>query len=370
MSKKIAFVFGTRPEIIKLAPIIWECEKNDIPFVLIHCGQHYSQDMEGVFFEKLSLPDPKYKFSIGNQNLHGHGMQTGTLLMKVEEVLRVESPDVVVVQGDTNSVLAGALAAVKMPVREDGSRCSVAHVEAGLRSYDRTMPEEINRIIVDHISDVLFAPTEIQKNILLKEGIDQKKIFVVGNTIVDTVHEVSRSVVSENKVLAKHNLKSGGYILLTLHRQENVDYKETLSGILDGIRLVSEHASLPVILPIHPRTANKLKEFDLSLPENVMLMPPVDYHECIELEKNSSIILTDSGGIQEEACILNIPCVTLRTTTERPETVNVGANYIAGVIAEDIFSAYLKMKAVDKDWQQPFGDGRSGESILKILLDS
>ncbi|CAB3289173.1 UDP-N-acetylglucosamine 2-epimerase [Methanocaldococcus lauensis] len=362
---KFTIVLGTRPEIIKLSPIIRVLEKTNIDWNIIHTNQHYSENMDKIFFDELNLPKPKYNLGIGSGT---HGEQTGKMLIKVERVLLKEKPNVVIVQGDTNTVLSGALAASKLKIK-------IAHVEAGLRSFDRNMPEEINRVLTDHISDYLFAPTDIAKNNLLREGIKENKIFVVGNTIVDaTLQNLKIAEKNENVKKFFNTLKNNGdYFLLTLHRSENVDNKKRLKNIIEGILYLTKIYDEHIIFPIHPRTKKRLEEFNLlnklKNNEKINIIEPVGYLEFLMLEKNAKLILTDSGGIQEEACILKTPCITLRDNTERPETLSVGANILVGDDKEKLINAVNIMLNKNRNWENPFGDGKSGEKIVKILID-
>jgi len=244
MSQKIAIVLGTRPEIIKMSPVIRECTKRAVDYFILHTGQHYTYNLDKVFFEQLELPDAKYNLDVGSGS---HGAQTGTILRGIEDVLIQEKPDVVLVEGDTNTVLAGALAATKLHIQ-------VGHVEAGLRSYDRTMPEEINRVLADHCSDYLFAPTEKSKQILLGEGIPTARIVVTGNTVVDAVYQNLSICEGRTNPLHELGLVSGEYFLATAHRQENVDIKARFESILSGLERVAGAFGLPVIYPIHPRS--------------------------------------------------------------------------------------------------------------------
>lgn len=353
---KIAIVVGTRPEIIKMSPIIRECEKYELDFFILHTGQHYSYNMDRVFFEQLELPDPEYNLDVGS-GLHGE--QTGKILIEIEKVLLKEKPNVVLVEGDTNTVIAGALAASKLHIR-------VGHVEAGLRSYDRYMPEEINRVVADHISDFLFAPTEKSKNILLGEGIEPKKIFVTGNTIVDSVYQNLDLADKKMNILNELDLKPKHYFLVTTHRQENVDDKERFKGILQGLNRLYEIYNLPIIYPIHPRSRKMMDRFGFDS-GNVNLIEPIDFLSFLQLENNARVVLTDSGGVQEETCILGCPCVTLRDTTERPETLDVGSNVLAGVDPNKIVECVSLMFNRKKKWENPFGDGTAGEKIVNIL---
>ena len=353
--KKIAIVLGTRPEIIKMSPVIRACEENGIDYFILHTGQHYSYNMDRVFFEQLKLREAKYNLDVGSGT---HAEQTGKILVGVEKILMKEKPNVVLVEGDTNTVLAGALAAAKVNIR-------IGHVEAGLRSFDRRMPEEINRILTDHCSDFLFAPTEIAKENLIYEGIPKSKIFITGNTIVDAVFQ-NLEVARDNRILNKLNLKAKNYFLVTAHRQENVDVKGRFEGILRGLKMIAEEFELPIIYPVHPRARKMMSHFHL-VADGVSFIDPVDYLSFLNLESNAKLILTDSGGVQEEACILGVPCVTLRDNTERPETLEVGSNIIVGTTPEKILIGVRSMLNKNNSWKNPFGDGKAGRRIVEIL---
>jgi UDP-N-acetylglucosamine 2-epimerase (non-hydrolysing) len=353
---KAAIILGTRPEIIKMSPVIRELERQELDYFILHTGQHYSYSMDRLFFEELDLPEPKYNLDVGSGT---HAEETAKMLIGVETVLLEEKPDVILVEGDTNSVLAGALAAVKLGVK-------IGHVEAGLRSYDRGMPEETNRVLTDHMSDFLFAPTESAKRNLLREGIPHSKIFVTGNTIVDVAVQNSGLLNTPSDTLNDVSAEDSDYFLVTAHRQENVDDRERFQGILDGMRLIRDKFGLPLIYPIHPRAKKKISEFALN-PEGVTLIEPVGHLSFLRLESRAKLILTDSGGIQEEACILGVPCVTLRDNTERPETLEVGSNVLAGTRPEEIVKMTRLMLGKSKSWKNPFGDGKAGRTIIKIL---
>lgn len=357
----IVIILGTRPEIIKMSPIIRECEKQHIDYFILHTGQHYSYNMDKVFFDQLSLPDAKYNLDTGSGM---HGEQTARMLTGIEKVLLKETPDAVLVQGDTNTVLAGALSACKLHIK-------VGHVEAGLRSYDRQMPEEINRVLTDHCSDYLFAPTEKSRQILLKEGIANEKIFVTGNTVVDAVYQNLKQ--AKNNVLLDLGFKQKGYILVTVHRQENVDSFKRFKSIIDGINLVTKELDMPAIYPIHPRSMKMMNKYGLNINSSIKFIDPVDYLNFLQLEANARLVLTDSGGVQEETCILNVPCVTLRDNTERPETVEVESNMLAGIESNKIVECARRMLLKNNDWKNPFGDGKAAERIVKAftpLLDT
>jgi UDP-N-acetylglucosamine 2-epimerase (non-hydrolysing) len=351
---RYGIILGTRPEIIKLSPIIRECERRGLDYFIVHTGQHYSYEMDRIFFEELKLPVPGHHLDVGSGS---HGHQTGKMLAGIEDILIKEKPDIVYVQGDTNTVLAGALAASKLHVR-------IGHVEAGLRSFDRSMPEETNRVIADHISDLLFAPTAATKEHLLKEGISADKVFVTGNTIVDAV--LQNRELANKKTLDQLGIVAKSYMLSTLHRQENVDDRARLGEIFKGLGLVSQEYGMPVILPVHPRTRKMIGTFGIEIPEGIRLIEPTGFLEFLEAESNAKLVLTDSGGVQEECCILGVPCVTLRENTERPETVHAGANIIAGYRSGDILASARKMVSSGGKWQNPFGDGTAGRRIIDI----
>jgi len=354
---RIALILGTRPEIVKCSPIIRECKRLGLYFFILHTGQHYSYLMDKVFFEQLELPPAKFNLDVGSGN---HGKQTGAMLQGIEKILQSECPDVVLVQGDTNTVLAGAIAAVKLWIK-------VGHVEAGLRSYDRRMPEEINRILADHCSDYLFAPTSKSKEILLHEGIPEKQIFMVGNTAVDAVYQNLEIAKSKNQILVELGINPGKFMLATSHRQENVDNKESFAGIIKGLQLVQKEFGIPLIYPIHPRARKQLELFNIET-EGLTLVEPLDYLSFLNLESKAMLVLSDSGGVQEETCILGVPCVTLRENTERPETLDVGSNMLAGTSSERILEAAKIMVGREKGWVNPFGDGKTAQKIISILL--
>jgi UDP-N-acetylglucosamine 2-epimerase (non-hydrolysing) len=368
--ERIAIVLGTRPEIIKMSPIIRECEKRGLDYFILHTGQHYSYNMDRVFFEQLELPEAKYNLDVGSGT---HAEQTGKILIGVEKILQKDKPDVVLVEGDTNTVLAGALAATKVhisPYRACGvmgqSPIKVGHVEAGLRSYDKQMPEEINRVLTDHCSDYLFAPTETARQILLGEGVPDAQIFVTGNTIVDAVFQSIKIANDRINTLNDLQLEPKNYFLVTAHRQENVDVKERFEGIINGLECVADEFGMPVIYPIHPRARKMMNHFGLKA-DGIEFIDPVDYLSFLQLESKAKLVLTDSGGVQEETCVLQVPCVTLRDNTERPETLEVGSNILAGTKPEKILEGAKIMLTRENNWKNPFGDGKARKRIVEIL---
>ncbi len=355
----IAVVLGTRPEIIKLFPVIAELRRRRWKYLLIHTGQHYSVRMDGVFFSELKIPQPDILLGVGSGM---QGEQTGKILIRIEKVLLEKKPGIVLVEGDTNSVIAAALAAAKLGIR-------VGHVEAGLRSYCREMPEEINRILTDHLSDYLFSPTAQAKKNLLAEGIVGKKIFVTGNTIVDVTQQYARKAARSSAILQQVGVPKHQYLLLTLHRKENVDDEAKLKAMFRAIRKLC--ISFPVVFPIHPRTEKRLRQYHLMKRIKAMrqlkIIKPLGYLDFLNLEQNARLILTDSGGVQEEACILRIPCVTLRENTERPETIKAGSNTIGGWQEKTILSAVQRMSKKKRIWKQPFGSGNAGKKIVEAI---
>ena len=354
---KIAVVVGTRPEIIKMAPVIRACIARDQPYLLLHTGQHYSFEMDGVFFEELSLPRPHYNLEVGSGS---QAYQVGTIIQGMEPLLQRERPDVLLVEGDTNSVLAAGIAANKLGI-------AVGHVEAGLRSYDRRMPEEINRILTDHLSDHLFAPTARARQILLGEGIDDRRIHVTGNTVVDELM-LQRDRAARPELFERFGVRPGRYALATVHRAENTDDPVRLRGIFDGLAETARDLDLDLLAALHPRTTTRLADQGVLLDGAIRALPPLGYLDFLGLHARAALTLTDSGGLQEEACCLRVPCVTLRDNTERPESVEVGANVLAGADPERIVSSARMMIRRPRDWENPFGDGQSGLRIVDLLL--
>jgi len=351
----ILIVIGTRPEIIKMSPIIRECNLRGLDYSIVHTGQHYSYAMDRIFFEQLDLSLPEYNLDVGSGT---HGAQTAAILAGIENILLKHPPQIVLVQGDTNTVCAGALAAVKLHI-------PVGHVEAGLRSFDRSMPEEINRIVADHVSDQLYAPTTVSLQNLLLEGINAEKITVTGNTVVDAIQQNIRIAQQKVDPLKELGLERQGYFLVTAHRVENVDDPLRLAEILTGLKQISEHFGLPVVFPMHPRTQKMVREFSLST-EGIRVINPVGYLQFLILESMAAVLLTDSGGVQEESCVLSVPCVTLRENTERPETITVGSNILAGTNPEKMLAATDLMIDIPRTWNNPFGDGDAAHRVIDV----
>ena len=322
---KIATILGTRPEIIKMAPIIAEINKRGINQIVLHTGQHYDKEMSDNFFRDLEIPAPDYNIQVGSGT---HGRQTGLMMKGIEEILVEEKPDIVLVQGDTNAVLAGALVCAKLHI-------AIGHVEAGLRSFDVTMPEEINRRVADVCSLMYFIPTEESAVNLLAEGFSRKNLFITGNTVVDACFrhlEIAEKRGFEEESLKTLDIDSMDNILtLTMHRAENVDVEERVRNIISALKELSD---MNIIFPIHPRTKHTLENFglfdELNNLDHVHIVKPIGYLDFLLLTSKSTLILTDSGGLQEEAITLDIPALTLRYNTERPETVTAGGNILVG----------------------------------------
>ena len=362
LSKSIAVLVGTRPGIIKMSPLIRLLKDKKVNFFVIHAGQHYSYSMDKIFFDDLQLPLPEYVLSeVKKYKLHGE--QTAEMLKGIESILINTKPRIILVCGDANFNLAGALAARKLHI-------DVAHVESGLRSNDWRMPEEHNRVIIDHISDYLFAPTELAKNNLINENV-KGKIIVAGNIIVDAIYENLIIANEKSQILKKLKINKKEYFVLTIHREENVDNVNNLRNLKNSITSLSnQYKKYKIIFPIHPRTQNRLNMFKLNnfKTENIIIIPPLGYLDFLKLLVNARIVLTDSGGIQEEACILKVPCVTLRDNTERPETIIVGANKIVGTNHDLILNGVNIMMNVKTNWGNPFGDGNTAKTIINTIL--
>ena len=357
---KLVNIVGARPQFIKLAPVLkaileYNAAHPDRPIqeILVHTGQHYDYRMSGVFFDELGLKSPAYHLGVGSGT---HGAQTGEMLRRIEEVLMAEHPDIVMVYGDTNTTVAGALAAAKLHI-------PVAHVEAGLRSFNRRMPEEINRVLTDHLSDLLFCPTETAVRNLEREGIT-RGVHRVGDVMYDAVLQYLELAQRKSRILEQLALKPSSYALATIHRAENTDEPVRLAGVREGLRLV--HSSgLPVVMPLHPRTRRAIAEHGLSL-DGVRLIEPVSYLDMLVLEKHARVILTDSGGVQKEAFFFGVPCVTLRDETEWVETVETGWNTLVGHQPEAICGAALNMRS-SLQRTPAYGDGTAARQVIALL---
>ena len=368
---KIVTIIGARPQFIKAAPVSRAiAEHNHLTEIIIHTGQHFDADMSDVFFIELNIPKPDYNLGI---NSASHGAMTGRMLEKIEEILIKEKADWVLVYGDTNSTLAGALAAVKLHI-------PIAHVEAGLRSFNREMPEEHNRVLTDHCADILFCPTQNAVDNLQAEGIINldnttphssrltPHVHLVGDTMYDAVLQFSEIARRQSTILEDLKIKPKEYLLATVHRPSNTDIPENLQNIISAFLEINE----PIIFPVHPRTKKILESFSPSLLtpySSLKMIPPVGYLDMLTLEQNAKAILTDSGGMQKEAYFFGVPCVTLRSETEWVETVEAGWNVVVGADGTRIVDAVRSFKT-DKPRPELYGDGQTAEKIVQKLTQN
>ena len=362
---KIITIVGARPQFIKAAVVSRVIQRHNakgrdpqINEVLVHTGQHYDHNMSQVFFEQLDIPEPHYNLGIGSGS---HGRMTGSMLIKIEDVLLKERPDCVLVYGDTNSTLAGALAGAKLHI-------AVAHVEAGLRSFNRRMPEEINRVLTDQISGILFCPTDTAMSNLKQEGVTDG-VLNVGDVMYDAFLKYQKMARDKSTILSDLDIQATEYCLATVHRQENTDNPDRLSNIFSALQKIASR-QLPVIVPLHPRTKRCLQTHNIKADSStgVCVVQPVNYLDMIALESSAKAMLTDSGGMQKEAYFAGVPCVTLRDETEWVETVEAGANLIAGAEFDSILSAFNKVQNANiciKDGL--YGDGHAAEKIVDAL---
>lgn len=357
---KIVSIVGARPQFIKLAPIAKKLSESNHEHIILHTGQHYDYEMSKIFFDELEIPKPDFNFEIGSGT---HAEQTGKILLHLGETLYKISPDLVLVYGDTNSTLAGALAAVKLHI-------PVGHVEAGYRSHDISMPEEVNRVVTDRISQVLFAPTEDAVNNLISEGISSDKIFFVGNIMAESLLSSLGKLV-KNETLNRFSLLQKTYGILTIHRPENTNTKHRLESMIKGII----DTDFPVVFPVHPRTVKFLEDYhlvDIIKTSNIIAIEPLNYLDFLKLESEAKFILTDSGGIQEEAILLGVPCLTLRYNTERTLTLQLGANKLVGADSKVITQSIFEInKNDDKKFQKPENwDTKVSSRILSTIQNN
>lgn len=358
MRMKIITVIGARPQFIKAATVSRALAvREDVNEVLVHTGQHFDENMSQVFFDELEIPRPDYNLEIFGGS---HGAMTGQMLERIEIVIQNERPDWVLVYGDTNSTLAGALAAVKLHV-------PVAHVEAGLRSFNRAMPEEINRVVTDHASNRLFTPTETATRNLANEGIPAERIEQVGDVMYDAALFYGDKSEQRSDVLVRHGLKRKGYILATIHRQENTDDRQRLEAIFQGLAEVASEQ--PVVLPLHPRTRIRLEAFNLSdLLDGLRVIPPCGYLDMVMLERNAHVVVTDSGGVQKEAYFHGVPCVTLRSETEWVELIEMGWNVLVPPLSGNIRQAVAQVRPRATASGSPYGEGDAAQRIVRTLV--
>lgn len=352
--KKILTVVGARPQFVKAAVVSRAlADQGGLKEVIVHTGQHFDDNMSTVFFDELGIPQPAHNLGIGGGT---HGANTGRALEAIERVMKDEAPDIVLVYGDTDSTLAGALAAGKLCI-------PVAHVEAGLRSFNRRMPEELNRVLTDHISELLFTPSQAAVDNLSHEGITGSKVHSVGDVMYDAVLTFSPIAERRSVVMSTLGLTPGAFALVTLHRKENTDDAARLRSIFDGLG----RSQMPVVLPLHPRTRNRLSEFGIKPGMGVLIVDPVGYFDMMQLERNAGLIATDSGGVQKEAYFHGVPCVTMRDETEWVELVELGVNRLVGAQADLIADALAKPPVVAGHSRSAYGDGRSAQRIAEIL---
>lgn len=360
---KIINIIGARPNFMKIAPIMAAYDScSNIEPILVHTGQHYDEKMSDLFFRQLGIPEPDINLGVGSAS---QAVQTAEIMKEFETVVLQHEPDAVLVVGDVNSTIACGLVAVKLSVK-------LVHVEAGLRSFDRSMPEEINRVLTDSISDLLFCTEQSGVDNLIHEGIPKEKIFLVGNVMIDTLLK-NRAKAENSNVLNQLDLEGKDFAVLTLHRPANVDNVAAFARILDALEIIQ--GDMPVIFPAHPRTRRNLCSTSLWERVDAMvglrLLDPVGYFDFLKLVSSAKIVLTDSGGIQEETTILKVPCLTLRENTERPITAEIGSNHVVGTETGRIIKAYRH--AVDEGWREPqippFWDGCAAERIVNILSE-
>ncbi len=354
---RVVTIIGTRPEIIKMAPVVKALDALDHEQILVHSGQHYDLLMDHIFFQDMELREPDRQFELKDQPPH---LQIATTMRQIADA--VVGADLVLVHGDTNTTAAGALLANKLGLR-------LGHVEAGIRSFDKTMPEEVNRIIADQLSDLLFAPTDISRENLRRENVT-KGVHVVGNSVIDALQQNIAIAEKRSDILARLGLRRGEYLLLTFHRAENVDRKETFARALEAFDAVCRETGLPILFPIHPRTVKQLKKNGLEKQAAAITglrrIEPTGYLDMLVLEKDAALVMTDSGGLQEESCYFRVPCVTLRENTERPETLDIGANVLAGTEPTRVVAAVRRQLEAIRDWPNPFGDGTTSNKIAEI----
>jgi len=356
---RVLTVVGARPQFVKAAVVSRALRASGRhEEVLVHTGQHYDSNMSQVFFEELGIPEPDHHLGVGSSS---HGDQTGRMLIAIEPVIVAAEPDVVLVYGDTNSTLAGALAAAKLHV-------PVAHVEAGLRSFNRRMPEEVNRVLTDHLSDLLFTPTATATANLLREGVDTTKVFEVGDVMYDASLYYARQARDRDPLRALGSQPAGGYVLATIHRAENTDAPDRLEGILEGLAATAE--DLPVVLPLHPRTRRAIERQGLErLLTRLVALEPVGYLDMLALEARARAIVTDSGGVQKEAYFLRVPCVTVRDETEWTETVAAGWNRLVTPLSAAALRDAVRdaLNAVPDDAPPFYGGGDAARRIVEAL---
>jgi UDP-N-acetylglucosamine 2-epimerase (non-hydrolysing) len=356
---KILLIAGARPNFMKIASVFREALKYpQIECKLVHTGQHYDYEMSEAFFKDLEIPKPHFFLDAGPGS---HAVQTAKIMVSFEEICEREEPDLVMVVGDVNSTLACSIVAKKMEIK-------VAHVEAGLRSFDLSMPEEINRMVTDAISDMFFVTEESGVKNLLREGKPENHIYFVGNVMIDNLfHQLKQLENGFSSKFSSIKKEKGKYIFLTLHRPSNVDQKEPFSEIADALNLISER--MPILFPVHPRTRKMIEKHQITLSSRIFMLPPLSFNDALFLWKDAAVVMTDSGGLQEETTALRVPCITLRENTERPITIKMGSNVLGGTSKESILNSYHEITNLKgSDFRvPPKWDGRASERIWEIL---
>ncbi|RZD41381.1 MAG: UDP-N-acetylglucosamine 2-epimerase (non-hydrolyzing) [Thaumarchaeota archaeon] len=351
---KVMSIFGTRPEIIRLSRIFPLLDTN-FEHVMVNTSQNYTKELNSVFFDDLNIRKPDYDLKV---NTEAYGIEVADVIVKTETLLKKEKPDILLILGDTNSGLSA------IPAAHQGIK--IAHLEAGMRSYDFRMPEEKNRVMIDHLSTVLLPYTHYSRENLIRENIHPSKIFVIGNPIIEVI-EYYMPKIEKSKILQKLKLKKNNYFLVTAHRSENVDNIKSLKNIFSGLEKIHQKFGKKIICPIHPRTSSKMK--NIEIPKGIDLIEPLGFFDFTYLEKNAYCLLTDSGTVPEETLYFKKPCVTIRETTERPEIIEAGSNILSGLMPDDILRSTESITSGKPDWQwnEALGDGKTSRKVINIL---
>ena len=351
---KIMSIFGTRPEIIRLSRIFPLLDTN-FEHIMVNTSQNYTKELNSVFFDDLSIRKPDYDLKV---NTEAYGVEVADVIVKTEKLLKKEKPDILLILGDTNSGLSA------IPAAHQGIK--IAHLEAGMRSYDFRMPEEKNRVMIDHLSTVLLPYTHYSRENLIRENIHPSKIFVIGNPIIEVIKHYMPKI-EKSKIFQKLKLKKNNYFLVTAHRSENVDNVKSLKNIFSGLEKIHQKFGKKIIYPIHPRTSSKIK--NMEIPKGIDLIEPLGFFDFTYLEKNAYCLLTDSGTVPEETLYFKKPCVTIRETTERPEIIEAGSNILSGLMPDDILRSTESITSGKPDWQwnEALGDGKTSRKVINIL---
>jgi UDP-N-acetylglucosamine 2-epimerase (non-hydrolysing) len=353
---RLAFVLGTRPEIIKLSSLITACARDGISYTLIHTNQHYAEAMDRMFFEEFGLPSADFNLGIGSAPAT---VQLSRMMLGIEPVLQDLRPDCVIVQGDTNSALAGGLAASKAGIQ-------VAHVEAGLRSFDRNMPEEVNRVLLDHLASFWFCPSPLQVELLAREGIAGPNVHITGNTGNDATLHYAHLAAERSSIHDTLGVRREKYLLMTCHRPSNTDDLDHFAQIMHAVQCLADERELQVVFPVHPRLGHQHWDI-LKRQSRIRMIDPVGYLDMLALLQGAALVLTDSGGLQEEACVLKRRCLILRSNTERPETLETGGAKLVCAADGDLIRAAQELESTTATWANPFGDGEAYRKILGAL---